>query len=57
MRWNKDCFGNVQKKIKTLKEELKRFKEAYRSKDNTEEEEKASDVLDKWMAREELLWK
>lgn len=56
-RWNKECFGNVQRKIKLLKNEIKQLNEGPRTEDTTKKEVVLSNVLDEWLAREELLWK
>lgn len=55
--WKKRKFGNVQNRIKRLKEVLNFLKANPRSGDSSAEESKVSNELDEWLARDELLWK
>lgn len=54
-QWNKEKFGNFQHKIKGLKDEIDKLRNSFRTDDIVEEE--ASEELDEWLTREELLWK
>ncbi|CAM8902040.1 unnamed protein product [Rhodiola kirilowii] len=54
--WNRSAFGNVQRRIKDLKVRLEEVKNADRNAQSKEEEEKISEELDLWLAREEVLW-
>lgn len=56
-KWNKDIFGNVQQRIKALKQEICLIRELPRTDELAKIEVKASIELDEWFAREELLWK
>ncbi|CAM8924063.1 unnamed protein product [Rhodiola kirilowii] len=56
-RWNAQKFGNVQKKIKELKEYINALQSKPRTMMVVEREEEASRKLDEWLAREELLWR
>lgn len=56
-RWNKDIFGNVQRKIKSLKNEISMLRETDRTEETIRKEEDAAEELDDWLMREELLWK
>ncbi|KAL9666377.1 hypothetical protein QQ045_000707 [Rhodiola kirilowii] len=54
--WNQSAFGNVQKRIKGLKEELQEVKTAVRTAEIMEKEKQIVEELDIWLAREETLW-
>lgn len=55
--WNKESFGNVQKKLKYLKKEINKLREGPRSEEVARKEAALSNELDEWLAREESLWK
>ncbi|CAM8939724.1 unnamed protein product [Rhodiola kirilowii] len=54
--WNSSSFGNVQKRIKSLKGELEEIRKEDRSPAVIEKEKSLCDELDWWLAREETLW-
>ncbi|CAM8957099.1 unnamed protein product [Rhodiola kirilowii] len=54
--WNQSSFGNVQKKIRWLKEKLEEVRREDRSLLALERERCISEDLDRWLAREETLW-
>lgn len=56
-QWNNSSFGNVQKKIRTLKERIKQLKDMPRTEESIRKEMEATEELDEWFIREELLWK
>ncbi|KAL9675215.1 hypothetical protein QQ045_003416 [Rhodiola kirilowii] len=53
--WNMSSFGNVQKRISSLKEKLQVIREARRSPEKIKEEKRITEELDNWLAREEAL--
>ncbi|KAL9668951.1 hypothetical protein QQ045_006492 [Rhodiola kirilowii] len=55
-KWNARSFGNVQKRIKELKECINALQSKPRTRVVVEQEEEAARKLDEWLAREELLW-
>ncbi|CAM8967066.1 unnamed protein product [Rhodiola kirilowii] len=54
--WNRCKFGNVQERINELKRELDVIKCAERNETVKKEEERISEELDSWLAREETMW-
>ncbi|KAL9680177.1 hypothetical protein QQ045_018055 [Rhodiola kirilowii] len=56
-KWNKQVFGNVQRRIKDLKAKLESIRELSRSDGMVAEEAKIAAELDEWRLREELLWR
>lgn len=56
-RWNKESFGNVQKRIKALKKELSDLREGCIIEEIARRETLLASELDEWFARKELLWK
>ncbi|KAL9672492.1 hypothetical protein QQ045_028743 [Rhodiola kirilowii] len=54
--WNSAIFGNVQKRISRLKEELGEIRKFSRSPEMLEKEKRISKELDFWLAMEETLW-
>ncbi|CAM8943685.1 unnamed protein product [Rhodiola kirilowii] len=54
--WNSSVFGNVQRRISSLKQELEEIRKAGRSPEMIEKENCISDDLDFWLAREEIMW-
>lgn len=56
-KWNKECFGKVQKRLKDIKMELESLKVNPRTEQVARREARLAGELDEWMAREELLWK
>ncbi|KAL9678505.1 hypothetical protein QQ045_016349 [Rhodiola kirilowii] len=55
-KWNKVSFGNVQRRIKQLHEELEAVKNSVRSGEILAKEKSITEELDHWLAREESLW-
>ncbi|KAL9683559.1 hypothetical protein QQ045_015381 [Rhodiola kirilowii] len=56
-QWNREEFGNVQKRIKILKAIIQEVQKESRSEETITEERKLADELDKWLGREECLWR
>ncbi|KAL9690346.1 hypothetical protein QQ045_010744 [Rhodiola kirilowii] len=56
-RWNWSVFGNVRKRIDSLKERLQCVRNMPRTHDRVEEEAQLSNGIDEWLEREELLWR
>ncbi|KAL9670708.1 hypothetical protein QQ045_008266 [Rhodiola kirilowii] len=54
--WNSSSFGNVQKRIKSLKGELEEIRKEDRNQTTIETEKYLCEELDRWLAREETLW-
>ncbi|KAL9667325.1 hypothetical protein QQ045_001677 [Rhodiola kirilowii] len=54
--WNFSTFGNVQGRVKGLKNRLEVIKTLVRTDDVVEEEGRLSEELDQWLLREEVLW-
>lgn len=55
--WNKDVFGNVQHRIKQIKQEIQKLQEMPQHQQVLEEEHMAQKTLDTLLKREELLWR
>ncbi|CAM8986652.1 unnamed protein product [Rhodiola kirilowii] len=55
--WNWSVYGNVKKKLTSLKERMQYVKSLPRTKEMVEEEAQLSDEIDEWLEREELLWR
>lgn len=55
--WNSSRFGNVQRKIKNLKSKIQRLRTGQRTDIAVTEKANASQELDEWLEREELLWR
>ncbi|KAL9689782.1 hypothetical protein QQ045_010172 [Rhodiola kirilowii] len=54
--WNSSSFGNVQKRIKSLKGELEEIRKEDRNQKIIEKEKYLCEELDWWLGREETLW-
>ncbi|CAM8948104.1 unnamed protein product [Rhodiola kirilowii] len=54
--WNRSKYGNVQRRIKDLKHKLDEIKCAEGNETKKWEEERISEELDVWLAREEIMW-
>ncbi|CAM8923717.1 unnamed protein product [Rhodiola kirilowii] len=54
--WNVSTFGNVQGRIKCIRNRLEEIKSQVRTDDVVEEEGRLSEELDQWLLREEVLW-
>ncbi|KAL9681535.1 hypothetical protein QQ045_013320 [Rhodiola kirilowii] len=54
--WNASTFGNVQKRVKSIKVTLEEVKSQVRTEALIEEEGNLSEELDQWLLREEVLW-
>ncbi|CAM9002471.1 unnamed protein product [Rhodiola kirilowii] len=54
--WNTTSFGNVNRKIKSIKGRLEEIKCNVRDDDSVEEEVRLVEELDQWLLREEVLW-
>ncbi|KAL9681842.1 hypothetical protein QQ045_013631 [Rhodiola kirilowii] len=52
--WNSSTFGNVQRRVKSIKDRLEEIKALVRTEAVIEEEGRLS--VDQWLLREEVLW-
>ncbi|CAM8909274.1 unnamed protein product [Rhodiola kirilowii] len=55
--WGKNCFGNVNKKISSLKKKLAITQQQERTREVIEEEMNITKEIDDWLFKEELYWK
>lgn len=54
-KWNRNSFGSVQKRLKSLRQDLEKIRLHERTSEIVEEEGRISYEIDEWCMREELL--
>ncbi|KAL9666843.1 hypothetical protein QQ045_001187 [Rhodiola kirilowii] len=54
--WSRSTFGDLRKKIQSIKQDLDLVKSSPRTAEMVERERSLSEELDRWLVREETLW-
>ncbi|KAL9678856.1 hypothetical protein QQ045_016707 [Rhodiola kirilowii] len=54
--WSRSAFGDMRKKIQTIKQDLEAVKCCPRTAEVVEKERSLSEEMDRWLVREETFW-